>query len=62
MCDAQDIKTGIDLDRMIDLGHRLEEMMGHTGSSTVLRAGKNSGILLRMPSAQGLNPHLSDTQ
>lgn len=58
MCDAQGIETGIDLDKIIDLGHKLEEYMGHQGGSAVLRAGKNKGILLRMPTGQGENPIL----
>lgn len=55
MCDAQGIETGIDLDRIIDLGHKLEEYMGHQGGSAVLRGGKNKDIPLRMPTGQGEN-------
>lgn len=55
MCDAQGIETGIDLDAIISVGHRVEEMMGHPGSSYVLRAGKNKDILLEMPKGQTEN-------
>lgn len=41
MCDAQGIKTGIDLDKIIAIGYHVEELLGHKGSSMVLRAGKN---------------------
>lgn len=52
MCDEQGIETGIDLDALIKIGYRVEELMGHQGSSCVLRAGKNKDILLEMPKGQ----------
>ena len=52
MCHEQGIETGIDLDKIIAVGHELEELMGHPGGSFVLRAGKNNDILLEQPKGQ----------
>lgn len=52
MCHEQGIETGIDLDKLIGIGHDLEHIMGHPGGSFVLRAGKNNDILLEQPSGQ----------
>lgn len=52
MCDAQGIETGIDLDAIISIGRDVETLIGHPGSSSVLRAGKNSDILVEMPKRQ----------
>lgn len=58
MCQAQGIETGIDLDRLIALGHRMEERIGHRGDSYVLRAGSCRSLRLSMPGGQGENPTL----
>ena len=44
MCHEQGIETGIDLDKIIAIGHEVEHFIGHDGGSFVLRAGKNSDI------------------
>jgi len=52
MCKEQGIETGINLDKIIAIGHKVERLIGHTGGSFVLRAGKNDSILLDMPKGQ----------
>lgn len=52
MCHEQGVETGIDLDRLIAAGHRLEQLMGHPGGSFVLKAGKNNDLLLEQPTGQ----------
>ena len=56
MAICQNIETGIDLHRLMDAGHRLEQLMGHPGDSYVLRAGANMDIRLNMPAGQTINP------
>ena len=56
MAICQNIETEIDLHRLMDAGHRLEQLMGHPGDSYVLRAGANMDIRLNMPAGQTINP------
>lgn len=44
MFQEMNIETGIDLDKMIALGKRLQEWVGHCTDSAVLRAGKTSDL------------------
>jgi len=52
MCDEQGIETGIDIHKLIAIGHEVEELMGHPGGSFVLRAGTNHDLLLDQPKGQ----------
>lgn len=45
MCNEMGIETGVDLDKCIKLGYRVEEIIGGTRSSSILRAGKCSDII-----------------
>jgi len=45
MCNEMDIETGVNLDKCIKLGYRVEEIIGGTRSSSILRAGKCSDII-----------------
>lgn len=45
MCDEMGIATGYDLDQVISIGRSVQEMIGHTTNSSILRAGKNSDIV-----------------
>ncbi len=45
MCDSIGIKTGIDLDKAIDVAKRVREIVDHDLPSYVLKAGKNSDLL-----------------
>lgn len=43
------IETGLDLDKLLAVGRRAEEIMGHTGESYVLKAGKAWSLLKNVP-------------
>lgn len=45
MCGEMAIATGYDLDLVIDIGRRVQEMIGHSTASSILRAGKSSDIV-----------------
>ncbi len=59
MAECQKIRTGIDLDKLIAAGHRLEEIIGHRGDSYVLRAGSNRSVSLELPKGQIKNQVLN---
>lgn len=44
MCREMGIKTGYDLDQLISLGRRVQELVGHETSSFILKAGKCSDL------------------
>ncbi len=46
MFEEMSVNTGYDLDALIRLGQKVEGMIGHPGSGSILRAGKNSSITL----------------
>jgi len=45
MCDSMGIKTGIDLDKAINVAKRVREIVGHDLPGYILKAGKNSDLL-----------------
>lgn len=49
------IKTGIDLDKMITVARRVQEIIGHSTDSYILRAGKSSELIRELPKGQGKN-------
>lgn len=52
MCEEQGVETGIDIHKLINVGHYVETLMGHRGDSYVLRAGTNHDLLLDQPKGQ----------
>jgi len=52
MCAEQGIVTGINLSKIIALGHHVEKLIGHVGGSFVLKAGTNEDLHLAMPCGQ----------
>jgi hydroxymethylglutaryl-CoA lyase len=52
MCDEMGIKTGIDIDKVIDIGKKVTKLIGHDGDSYVLRAGKSTDLLSNKPTGQ----------
>jgi len=46
MCEEMGIETGIDLDMVIDIAKTVRVLVGHDLPSFVLKAGKNSDLLL----------------
>jgi hydroxymethylglutaryl-CoA lyase len=55
MCDEMNIRTGINLDRVLDVSRRLVQMLGHTTDSYLLKAGKSKDLIRELPSRQGKN-------
>ena len=43
--DGMGVDTGIDLEKAIAIGRRVQEMIGHTADSYVLKAGRNCDAL-----------------
>jgi len=42
------LETGVDIARTIELGRKVEALVGHTGSSAVLRAGTSKDLMARV--------------
>lgn len=47
-----DIETGIDIEKTIEIGKQVEQLVGHIGNSYVLRAGTSVGLLEKMKRSQ----------
>jgi hydroxymethylglutaryl-CoA lyase len=45
MCHEMGINTGYDLDKVISLGHYIQQLVGHETSSFILKAGKSIDIV-----------------
>ena len=52
MCDEMGIKTGIDLDRAMDISRTLVTFLGHQTDSYLLRAGKSKDLIRQIPTGQ----------
>ncbi|MCD4713915.1 MAG: hydroxymethylglutaryl-CoA lyase [Clostridiales bacterium] len=52
MCENMGIKTGVDIDKAIQLAKRVREMIGHSTESYMLRAGKSSDLIKEKPVRQ----------
>lgn len=46
------VETGIDLDKMMAIGSRIVEIIGHKTDSFLLRAGKRSDLIRELPKGQ----------
>ena len=42
------IETGVDITKTIALGHKVEKLLGHQGTSAVLRAGTSADLIARL--------------
>lgn len=52
MMERMGIKTGIDLDQVMDIGRRASEYLGHDADSYLLRAGKAGDLIRELPAGQ----------
>lgn len=52
MCEQMEIKTGIDLDKALEISRKVVKMLGHTTDSYLLRAGKASDLLIEITDGQ----------
>lgn len=52
MLDGLGIETGIDIDKVIAIGKMVTQMLGRTGDSYILRAGKSSDLIQELPAGQ----------
>ena len=59
LCDEVGIETGIDLGKMMEVGKRMEAVVGHPGTSYLLRAGRPSDLIRELPKGQAKN-HTTD--
>jgi len=51
LCDELGIETGIDIDKVMRIGHKVERIVGHAGNSFVLRAGTVQNLIDRISAA-----------
>ena len=52
MCDEMGVKTGIDLDKAMEISRRVAELVGHPTDSYLLRAGKSKDLIRELPKGQ----------
>lgn len=55
LCDEMNIRTGIDLDRALEVSRRIVQIIGHATDSYLLRAGKSSDLIREIPTGQIAN-------
>ena len=55
MCDECGIETGINIDRIIKISHKVKELVGHETDSYILRAGKACDLIRELPKGQAKN-------
>ena len=55
MLSEMGIKTGIDLDKMIEVAKKVQKFVGHDTDSYILKAGKSSELIRELPKGQGKN-------
>jgi len=58
MCDEMSIKTGIDIDKCIEVSKKVADIVGHKTDSYILRAGKSKDLILELPKGQLKNQAL----
>ena len=46
MCDEMDIKTGVDILKVMELSRKMKELLGHDMESYILRAGRAKDLIL----------------
>lgn len=52
MCDEMGVRTGVDLDRAMEVSRRLVRLLGHGTDSYLLRAGKSKDLICQLPTGQ----------
>ena len=52
MCDEMGVKTGIDLDRAMEISRSIVGILGHPTDSYLLRAGKSKDLIREIPTGQ----------
>lgn len=52
MCEEMEIKTAIDLDKMIIISKKIVKIIGHATDSYLLRAGKSKDLIREIPTGQ----------
>jgi hydroxymethylglutaryl-CoA lyase len=55
MLEDMEIKTGIDLNKLLDVARRVREFIGHDTDSAILRAGKSSELIGHKPKGQTIS-------
>ncbi len=58
MCSEMGVETGVDLDRVIDIGRGMTSLLGHTTDSYLLRAGRSKDLFREIPTGQLKNQTL----
>lgn len=58
MCDESGIRTGVDLDRAMEISRRVVQLVGHNADSYLLRAGKSKDLIRELPTGQIKNQTL----
>ena len=53
MLSEMGIKTGIDLDKMIEVAKKVQKFVGHDTDSYILKAGKSAELIRELPKGQG---------
>ncbi|RVU55207.1 hydroxymethylglutaryl-CoA lyase [Anaerosphaera multitolerans] len=53
--DLMNLKTEINLDKVISIGKKVEGLVGHRADSYILRAGKAGDLVKNLPKGQGKN-------
>ena len=52
LCEEAGVETGIDLDRVMEVGRRVAQLVGHSTDSYLLRAGKSKDLIRELPAGQ----------
>ena len=52
LCGEMGVRTGIDLDRVLQVSRRLVSILGHSTDSYLLRAGKSRDLILDLPAGR----------
>lgn len=52
LCEEASVETGIDLDRVMEVGRRVAQLVGHPTDSYLLRAGKSKDLIRELPTGQ----------
>lgn len=56
LCEEAGVETGIDLDRVMEVGRRVAQLVGHSTDSYLLRAGKSKDLIRELPAGQIKKP------
>lgn len=58
MCEEMKIATGLDLDKVLEVGRLLVRIVGHGTDSYLLRAGRSKDLIRELPTGQAKNSTL----